>query len=220
MIKGIRMKRAAFTILELVFVIVVLGIIAALAIPRMDRDLKQEAADNILSAVRYTQHLALHDNKQMFNNAQWQRRFWRIYFGTCNSDNKMFYAIGSDNDMTGSTNGVVASSEAAIDPANGKKIWAVNTDCADSNISQNVLIGKKYGVVSLTASGGCQNQYIGFDHLGRPYGSAFTNSSTPDNAGLISSECNLTFGMSDGDTFTITIQPETGYAQIAGQPDS
>jgi hypothetical protein len=30
----------------------------------------------------------------------------------------------------------------------------------------------------------------------------------------------FTFTMSDGDTFAVTITPETGYAFIVGQPDS
>jgi len=50
MIKNTKMQNSAFTLLELVFVILVLGILTALAIPRIDRDLRQEAADNILSA--------------------------------------------------------------------------------------------------------------------------------------------------------------------------
>lgn len=57
------MKHPAFTMIELVFVIVVLGILSALAMPRIDRDLRQEAKDNILSSIRYTQHLALIDEK-------------------------------------------------------------------------------------------------------------------------------------------------------------
>jgi len=56
-------NKSAFTMIELILVIVVLGILAALAMPRVDRDSRQEAADNILSAIRYTQHLALMDNK-------------------------------------------------------------------------------------------------------------------------------------------------------------
>jgi len=49
------MKHSAFTMIELVLVIVVLGILAALAMPRLERDLRQEAKDNLLSAIRYTQ---------------------------------------------------------------------------------------------------------------------------------------------------------------------
>ena len=217
------MKKSAFTMIELVMVIVVLGILAALAIPRLDRDLKQEAADNVLSAIRYTQHLALLDNKQKFDKAQWQRRFWHLYFGTC--EGKAFYAIGSDDNMDGSTNARVDHTEAAIDPANGKLIWATDGgSCSGTqsptDLSPSIFIGKKYGVTTITESGGCSNKYIGFDHLGRPYESAFTSSSKPNNAGLISSQCTFTFTLSAGGTFAIAIEPETGYAKIVGQPDS
>jgi len=215
------MKRnKAFTMLELVMVIVVLGIMAALSIPRLERDLKQEAADNILSAIRYTQHLALADDKQMFNNAKWQQRFWHIYFGTC--EGKQFYAIGSDDNMESSSNARVDFTESAIDPANGKHIWAQDgASCSGTHdiheISPNIFIEKKYGVNSIAPSGGCGNKYIGFDHLGRPHASAFPQSTTPDDAGYMTSTCTFTVTMSDDDTFQIDIEPETGYAYVVGQ---
>jgi len=218
------MKKPAFTMLELVFVIVVLGILAALAIPRLDRDRKQEAADNILSSIRYTQHLALLDDKHKFDNANWQRRFWHLYFGTCES--KAFYAVGSDDNMTGSTNARVANTEAALDPRNGKKLWAndgvsCNGTLPGTELSPSIFIGKKYGINTIAGDPGCNNnKYIGFDHLGRPYASLFSNSAKPNDAGLITSTCTFTFTMEDSSTFKITIQPETGYAQIVGQPNS
>ncbi len=204
--------------LELVFVIVVLGILAALAIPRMDRDLKQEAADNILSAVRYTQHLALLDNKQKFDNAQWQRRFWRIMFAQC-SDHTYFYRIGSDDDMDSTS--TFEESEAALDPANGKLMYvANNSNCDGINVSKNILIGRKYGVTVNPGTGGCSGaRSVGFDHLGRSH-IGFSASNKPDYSSYISTTCTFNFTLSDGDTFSISIQPETGYAQIVGQPDS
>ena len=219
------MKKNAFTMIELVFAIIVLGILAALAIPRLDRDLRQEAADNILSAIRYTQHLALIDDKHKFDNPKWQRRFWRFYFGTC--EDKKFFAVGSDDNMDGSTNGRVDFTESALDPSNGKHLWAKDgTSCNGSHpaseISPNVLIGKKYGVNTITPSGGCGNRYIGFDHLGRPYSSVFTNSNIPDNNGSMTADCNMTFSFSDTsiDPISIIIATETGYAYIDGEPDS
>ncbi len=214
------MSKKAFTMIELILVIVVISILAALAIPRQKRDLRQEAADNILSAIRYTQHLALMDDKQKFNKAKWQRRFWRIYFGTC--ENKIFYAIGSDDNMDGSTNGRVDSSEATIDPANGKLIWAhdgascVTGSLRKSDLSPNIFLGKKYGVTAISASGGCSNMYIGFDHLGRPYNSDFVNSTKPDDKGVITDDCTLSFSSSDNafDPFNIIITKETGYAYM------
>jgi len=214
------MKRSAFTMLELVFVIIVLGILAALAMPRLDRDLRQEAADNILSAIRYTQHLALMDNKHKFDDAKWQQRFWHIYFGTC-TDNDKFYAIGSDDNMENSTNARVDKSEAAIDPVNGKYIWWQDAqDCSnggDNTVSPNIFISKKYGIKAINKSGGCNNSYMGFDYLGRPYVSAFPSSSTPDNSGYMTQACIVTFTLSDNSTFSISIEPETGYAYISDQ---
>jgi prepilin-type N-terminal cleavage/methylation domain-containing protein len=211
-------RSPAFTMIELVLVIVVLGILAAVGIPRLERDLKQEAADNILSAIRYTQHLALIDNKHKFDNPKWQRRWWRIMFAQC-SDGKYFYRIGSDDDMDSTS--TFEQSEAAIDPANGKPMYVANNgDCSDGNVSQNILIGKKYGVTVGNGSGGCDGvKSIGFDHLGRPH-VGFSGSNTPDYSSYMSSTCTFNFTLSDGGTFRINIEPETGYAYIDGQPDS
>ena len=216
-------RSPAFTMIELVLVIVVLGILAAVGIPRLERDLKQEAADNVLSAVRYTQHLALIDDKQKFDNPKWQQRWWRIYFGTC--DKGIFYAIGSDDNMESANNARVDFSESAIDPANGKQIWAhdggaCGGSAGDDAISPEVLLGKKYGITGYQLSGGCSNSYLGFDHLGRPYGDKFTISTKPDYQGRVTQTCVMTFTLSDGDTFSIKVEPETGYAYIDGQPDS
>ena len=211
------MRRNAFTMIELVLVIVVLGILAALAIPRLDRDLRQEAADTTLANIRYAQHFALQDDKQKFDNPKWQQRFWHLYFGTC--EGKPFFAVGSDDDMTGSTNGRVAFAESALDPSNGKRLWAKDGEsCDDGNaISPSVLIGKKYGVNSVTSNGGCSKSYIGFDHLGRPYSDSFTNSTIPNNRGYMKTDCTFTFTLKKGNPFSIRIEAETGYAYVIGQ---
>ena len=210
------MQKKAFTMIELVFVIVVLAILAALAIPRLDRDLKQEAADNILSAIRYTQHLALVDDKQMYNNPKWQRRFWRIMFAQC-SDGTYFYKIGSDNDMNSTS--TFAQNEAALDPANSKMMYVANNgDCSASTVSPNILIGKKYGVTvnAITGSGKCTGKSIGFDHLGRPH-IGFSASTKPDYGSYVKNTCTFNFKLSDGSTFGIIVRPETGYTTIVDQ---
>ena len=219
------MKRTAFTMLELVMVIVVLGILASLAMPRLDRDLRQEAADSILSNIRYTQHLALTDNKHMFNNANWQQRFWRIVFSTC-TGNDRYFMVGTDDNMESSSNAFFDQNEAAIDPRSGKPLFWINgQSCASgvdtSTVSEEVFISKKYGITNVQSSGSCSNTansmgHIGFDNLGRPhYG--FSNSNQPNYASIITTRCTFTFTLSDGDAFAINIEPETGYAFIAGQ---
>ena len=214
------MKKNAFTMLELVMVIVVLGILAALAMPRLDRDIKQEAADTVLSNIRYTQHLALLDNKQKFNKIKWQRAFWKIQFELCSGGN-VFITVGTDMDYKKD----ISLNEAALDAANGKPMFWENTDSCKSGddlsaASENIFIGKKYGVSKVTGSGGCKDiKHIGFDHFGRPHIS-FSGSKKPDYKSYMSTACIFTFDMKNNESFKISIQPETGYAQIVGQEDS
>ena len=222
--RNFNLKRSAFTMIELVFVIVVLGILAALSLPRMDRDLKQEAADSILSDIRYTQHLALMDDMHDYKNPKWQQKFWRIVFSTCTGTDR-YYMIGSDSNMSSSTNAFFSKNEAATDPSNGKQMfWTNGTGCSkggDSTVSERIFITNKYGVTNVVSSGGCSNTansmgHIGFDHLGRPhYG--FSQSAIPNYASYITQTCTFKFTIDDGSSFSIDIEPETGYAHIVNQ---
>ena len=217
------MKRSAFTMVELVMVIVVLGILAAVSLPKLDRDIKQEAADSILSDIRYTQHLALMDNKHDFDNPKWHQRFWRIVFSTCTGSDK-YYMIGTDDDMESSTNAFFDETEAAIDPANGKPMfWTNGTACqngGDGTVSERIFISKEYGIKDVNQTGGCANAaHIGFDHLGRPH-RGFSNSSQPNYSSIMTTDCQFIFTLSDNTTFSITVEKETGYAYISDQPES
>ncbi|EIF50969.1 Tfp pilus assembly protein FimT/FimU [Sulfurovum sp. AR] len=213
------MKRSAFTMIELVLVIVVLGILAALALPRFERDIKQEAADSVLSDIRYTQHLALMSSKHKFDEPKWQRAFWKISFEPC-SDNGLFTNIGTDVGYDGD----ISETESAMDPVNGKIMyWDNSTNCADggdSNTSDRIFLTKKFGIKAIAGANGCAGvQDIGFDHLGRPHVS-FSGSTAPTYGSYMNTACTFTFTMSDDDTFSIQINPETGYAFIVGQLDS
>jgi len=198
----------AFTMIELVFVIVVLGILAAVALPRMDRDLRQEAKDNILSAIRYTQHLALMDDKTNPTDTNWQQGLWQIRFSTSANNLVNFYTVSSD---TTPYNGSVSKDETAIDPANGKYMYNVGGDTEiDSDESPNIFIGKKYGINSMTFDGGCDVQHIAFDNLGRPHsglGDASNNYSE-----YMASDCTIQFGFADSSIapLNITVTTETG----------
>ncbi len=214
------MRRNAFTMLELVFAIVVLGIIAALAIPRLDRDYRQEAADTILADIRYAQHLALLDDRQKFNDEEWQREFWQFKIESCGGGSGLFISVGSDRDHQGDLD----RNEVALDPANGKPMFWKNTDdCSNGNesdptVSKNIFLTKRFGVDSVTPSGSCATQYIGFDHLGRPH-TGFSGSTQPNYASYLSTACIYTFTLKTGESFQIRIEPETGYASIVGQAE-
>ena len=198
------MKHSAFTMLELIFVIVVLGILSALAMPRLERDLRQEAKDNLLSAVRYTQHLALTDDKTNPSDGNWQKKLWMIQF--VQFGGKLRYRIGADTNGGGAIDKV----EAAIDPINGKYIYN-NSTSLQSDESPNIFLGKTYGIDSISLSGGCTSQHIAFDNLGRPFNGITT--ATNDYSKYMTNDCNMTFGFASSDIsdLVITIAQETGY---------
>ncbi|SFV57626.1 Putative periplasmic ATP /GTP-binding protein [hydrothermal vent metagenome] len=208
-------NKSAFTMIELVFVIVILGILSSLAMGRMDRDLKQEASETILSHIRLAQQLALRDNKHRSDNSpNWQRAYWQIDFDCIASSCR--YIVGSDKDLNTS----IDKTESAIDPTDGKYLWNYGTTGID--MSNKVLLKNKFGIHAITLSGGCENNNsIAFDYLGRPQ--LDISKATNSFSSYMDNDCNLTFTMSiDGkdDNFTITIESETGHSFIVGQEDS
>ncbi len=216
--------RGAFSMIEVIMVMTLMGILAAMVIPRMGRDYAQEAADSILSDIRYTQHLALTDYRHS-SNPKWQRSFWRIGFRNCanspSSYNGLFLLVGSDRDYGGD----IGAAEAAIDPNNGKSMyWNSSDECrngGDESTSERIFLSEKYHVASVATSGSCSNaQYIGFDHLGRPH-QGYAASNSPNYSSYLSTPCIFKFTMEQGKReFNITILPETGHAFISGQLDS
>jgi len=208
--------------IELVFVIVVLGILASLAMGRMDRDLKQEASETILSHIRLTQQLALNDNKHLSdNNVSWQRAYWNIHFRTC-SNGDWSYRVSSNTGLETGGAAANAKDESAINPVDGKYLWSATCDNLLNDESPVVHLSKKFGISNIS---GCGNRQIAFDYLGRVHTSTVYPNANFSN--IMTADCNLTFRMStdvnnDGvidnnDNFIITIENETGHAFVVGQ---
>lgn len=223
--KNLHKDRKAFTMIELVFVIVVIGILASLALPRIDRDIRQEAGDNILSAIRYTQFLALNDNKTdpFTLNDDWQKSLWQIRFtGTT----AISYTIGSNMDYAaGGTN--IDKKESAIDPFNGKYMYNNAPSSPQEDESPNIFISKKFGINTVTFNNckGTQNtsaKHIAFDHLGRPHRGISNNGSNDYRTYVNNGDCVINFGFEDSSIspLIVTIEQETGHAFIVGEPDS
>ena len=217
--------------IELVFVIVVLGILASLAMGRMDRDLKQEAASTILSHIRLTQQLALRDNKHRSDyNVQWQKALWRIQFINCNPNKLMpIYNVASDRNL----NGAITKEETALDPINGKYLYATcNQTFQSTDTSADILIGKKFGIKEVKfggcsiAQGSSSAKQIAFDYLGRPY-RGITSADVSLFRKRVKTDCKIKVYMetdinNDGvvdvnDKFVIVVEAETGDSYIEGQ---
>lgn len=219
--------------LELVMVIVVLGILASLALPRLDTQKRQEAADNILSSIRFTQSLALMDNKNdrteagLANNGikrNWQKALWHIRFDKYGE--KWFYTVSSS--MDGSTN--VDKGESAIDPSNGKFMYNLAGDSViGDDESPNIFISEQYGIDNVDFTKckgeiGARNvkntaTHIAFDYMGRPHKGIY--GAINRYATVMHENCIIRFTFLDGsDPLEIQINSETGYAFLVGQPDS
>ena len=217
-LKNLHKYRKAFTMIELVFVIVVIGILAALALPRIERDLRQEAADNVLSAIRYTQHLALNDDKTNPFINDWQKSLWTIRF----SSDGDHYTIGSDIDREGNIDKI----ESAVDPLNGKYMYNKSAN-PQADESSNIFLNKKYGITSIAitgcgiATGTTTALHIAFDNLGRPFRGVSAATNNYDR--YVNQDCNLTFSATNtfpDEPIVINISRETGYAFVVGQPES
>jgi len=222
------MKRTAFTMIELVFVIVVIGIISAVMIPRMERDTLSEAAIQLASHLRYTQHLAMVDDKYVpspdmsnentvnrkdKNSQHWFRERWQLVFGVSNdTNNKIAYTIFSDKLGTGDIySGQPDEREIARNPLDPNKVlsggYSGTVNYKDAIATSALNLGEKFSILDYKLSGGCSWSRISFDHLGRPYKGDLSNYGSWTTAyqgnKLMTSLCSITIcDVSDCDSAT------------------
>jgi prepilin-type N-terminal cleavage/methylation domain-containing protein len=226
--------KKAFTMMELIFVLVVMGIIAAVVIPNTRTNPLEEAAVQLASHIRYTQHLAMIDDKYNPNrldtagNVIWFKDRWQIAFGNNNqyADYKPAYTIFSDSVGNAVSRGDAQEEEIAKNPENPNQIMtggynstaAVNYGSAGFKGMKKLNIGNAYRIASITLSGGCSGgSRISFDHLGRPMKGDQSTMTGPYSAGtqrLITQDCNVVLKDFNDNNITIIVTPETGYVKI------
>jgi len=201
--------KKAFTLVELIIVIAVIGILSTVLQPRLEQDRLQEAIEQVLKHIRYTQHLAMNNDVYDHNENQWYKRRWQIQFTKCLNTN--IYRIYSDTNLGGSCD----HNEAAIDPQSNLSLYFRNGTCKQNSIrdDENINLYLKYDIANITFSGGCPGiKSIGFDIYGRPYSSVNTSASSTDK--LMYQNCLITLFLSNGKNATITLEKETGYVRV------
>jgi len=187
--------------LELIIVIVVGGILAAVMIPRLERDPTREAANQLVRHMQYAQHLAMVNDVYDDQNPTWFRERWQIWFNDPEG-----YVVRSAR----------ANTVIATDPATQMQI--------NSALDNSAGDLRSFNLSSITLTGGCaaaigtgDGPAIGFDNFGKPHfftnAADFTGATATDHA--MSSQCTITM-VGDGKTATITIEPETGYVRLVG----
>lgn len=227
------MLRTAFTILELIIVIVVIGILAATVSPAFQRDLLAEAAHQVASHLRYTKHLAMIDNKFNPNDSQWYKARWQMFFTKAKgADYHWAYTIFSDG--AGHT-GNPDLSEVATNPLDNNKLLTggysgnLITQYDGDRASNELNIGHEYDIKDIIMTGGCKlpqtRLRIEFDYYGRPiYDNQKLFDSMYEKNGksmLVKTQCKITLcsvgdckAASSEEKISIAIEPETGYIHI------
>ena len=211
--------KKAFTMIELIFIIVVVGILAAVAVPQINRNSLVEAADQVAAHIRYTQQLAMNDNKFDPNDPNWFKRLWRIQFhvasGGAGSPNDLRYTVFFDSTPVPSGN-PNSLNDIAIDPQNPNKFLTSGFSDQPFNaqadrMNKKMNLTKTYNIrnIQFANCGNGNNQTISFDSYGRPMGQ-LVNSNVPYDRMFVT-PCVITLTNDAGETALITIQPETGY---------
>ena len=227
------MKKRAFTMIELIFVIVVVGILAAIMIPKLNRNASREAANQIITHIRYTQHLAMQDDKyENFISNQskpWFKLRWGITFNEtslkeCSIDkpgvNSWKYSVFFDKSLSGNIN---SENEVANDIYKSGKLlsggWRGISPEVCKKINKELNIEKRFGVTLVEFKDGCSGmQTINFDEMGRPMRVASTTSGGAKRPydRLLKKDCKITITDKRGNQTTIIIEKESGFTSIKG----
>ncbi len=207
--------KKAFTLLELVLVVVVIGIISAVMIPRISNVQIDKAARQVLDHIRYTQHLAMMDNQFDPDDANWYKKRWQIRFQTISG--KIVYTIFKDQN----SNGTISQNEIARNPLHkdqlltGDKSISINS----GKYSKKLNLSDTYNISSINMTGCISSKRLYFDYIGRPMAGNPASLDRPyyeDNQNrlyLLKQRCKITLHDADR-SVTIAIEPETGYVHL------
>ncbi len=216
----------AFTMLELVFVIIVIGILSTFLLQETKRNMAYEAATQLVSHIRYTQHLAMVDDRFAAGDNGWFKERWTIIFNNAlYTNNKQAYTLFSDGQAGNAGNPDIA--EIANNPQDLSRLMTGGATGSDIRLDiredtfigmKELNLGEKFDIEDLVLSSACSfsgSKRISFDHLGRPLkGNLSSYSEAYENHRLITDQCTITLTDADGEEAVIAIEPETGYVHI------
>jgi len=226
------MYKKAFTMLELIIVLVVVGILTGVILPRLERDPLREGTNQVIRSLQYTQHLAMNNDIYNASDPTWFKERWQMKFSkTVGSGSKWSCTIYSDRL---NQDGVPNISEIALNPIDhNRKLTggysATTIAFGESDSTAEMNIGNTYKILDVDFLGGCASgdgrKWISFDHIGRPYYRGAHLLDTPTMDGLqdrrILSQCQIVLcTVADCTMATaeekrvIVIEPETGYIHL------
>lgn len=219
--------KKAFTMLEFIFVIVVMGVVAAALIPKFGSSSNlREAAIQIIGDIRYAQHLAMNDDHIPTKN--WFKKRWTIIFNKDKyTKRQVSYTIFADvaGDSTGNPDG---TQEIAKNPLDRGKVLSggySGIDGLDIRDRENFIgtkrynLGLSYDIKKVIFSSACSyagSKRIAFDHVGRPLKGNLSSYSSPypSASRIMTKRCKITLIDRNDHNISLFIEPETGYAHL------
>lgn len=223
--------KTAFTLLELIFIIVVIGIVGVTASLSFNKDTLIPATMQVLDHIRYTQQLAL--NQDMFTPApafsscsdvdrkrkdskQWFKKWWQIQIHEADGD----YTIYSDAPTNVSTTNYYDAQATsgvdliATDPQTRELIAGKSTHVPSNYLKIGNLQDEYQTSISFSGCGA--KSRIAFDNLGRPHCTKTDNDpSDYPYSEILKAPAKITLTASNGESSAICITPITGYAYIS-----
>lgn len=209
--------KTAFSFIEVILVVFLLGILSTFVFPKIQKDNVLLAANQVAMHLRYTQYLALLDDKSNLGE-QWYKRYWRLFFhsglvGDSKEHEWRYTVFSDDGRFSGNPNSM---NQIANDPANiGKKLTSgFNAQSyKDSRISPNLNLSKTFGIKNITFKDcGAKNQTISFDNYGAPSGTV--KSAKSPFSRRFAKNCIITLYDKNGKNYSIVVHAVSGFVQV------
>ena len=191
--------------MELIVVILIVGILAVTVMSRFESSRLIPAQDQLVGHLRYTQHLAMNDDRYDPSNVLWHQERWQMLLSapTVSGDPTREYAlyvIFSDRDH----GGFPSTAEIAVSPLDSE---ALGTPTGQFPTYQGITkVSLHFGISDIASSCG---SHIAFDQMGRPYG--FSGAHNNLYRDLLPTQCIITITHPDEGDARICIEPFTGY---------
>jgi len=202
------MKRG-FSLLELIFIILVVGIIASQSIQKNNLSKLTLAKNQIILHLKYTRYIAMLDNKYDYEDILWHKKRWSLKFEHCDKDiGGLFYSVYSDANGGGGVN----KEEVLKDPLTNNYIFA--TSCKKDSLydkSKFVLLTKEYEIENIDVS--CNETatigQISFGYDGKVYAKNGKNEEEYE----IKEPCKIKLYDKHNQSEEIIIYPNSGYIE-------
>jgi prepilin-type N-terminal cleavage/methylation domain-containing protein len=201
--------KKGFSLLELIFVISVVGIIVSLSIQKNNLSKIKLAKNQILLHLKYTRYIAMVDNKYDYKDSEWYKKRWSLKFLNCQSTiGGFYYVIYNDLD----SNGAIKKEETLKDPLTGNYIYSYQ--CTKDSLydkSKFVLLTQEYEIENIDIS--CnQTSTVGQISFGND-GKVYAKNGKSEDDYEITEPCVINLSDKHNQSEKITIYPKSGYIE-------